>query len=216
MSTEVIAEITEFFQSYPEQCFSKGHGLLRPDDVPRSVYYIESGSISQYDIAPSGNEIVVGSYRAGDFMPIAQALSPSPVQFFFEVTEKSILRLAPIDEMADFIAHHPHISLYLLEKAYEDTECLLRRLSHQMGGTALSQILFEITDNARRFGVRQTNGDMKLSLNENEIAKRVGLSRETVNRTLKPLKQHGVIKSGASGIVICDLERIEDQLASSL
>lgn len=209
---DTINEIINFFKSYPSQKINKGHILLRPGEIPHYAYYLLTGTVNLYDIASSGNEIIVNTYRERDILPLTNVFDMSESHFFLEAETSLTTLVAPIEDLNHFIATNPKVSLHLLAKVLRENDYLFRHLSHQMGGAAISQILFEIINNARKFGTRLPSGDTKLTLNESSLAKRVGLSRETVNRNLKELKQQGIVRSGSSGIIVTNLEHLDDQL----
>ena len=49
-----------------------------------------------------------------------------------------------------------------------------RRMAHLMGGTARSRLLFELINEAKRFGGRDKTGSYVLKMSESELGARSG------------------------------------------
>ena len=91
-----------------------------------------------------------------------------------------------------------------------------RRMAHLMAGNAKSRLLFELIIECRRFGKRQEDGSYLVKMNEAEIGSRAGLSRETVSRGMKELKDLKLLVINRHGIVLRDLDVLEEKLGSGL
>lgn len=208
--------VHDFFTTFPVHHYEKGDTVIHPNQPINSVYYLAEGVVIEYDIAPNGNEIVVNTFKAGAFFPMSSAINKTPNSYYFEAFEPVTVYKAPAKKAVTFITENPDIMYDLLARVYKGADGILRRMAHLMGGSAYSRLLFEIINSARRFGKVEKDGSIPISLRENDLAKLTGLSRETVNRNLSSLKKEGVIKISSDGIVVCDLEHLENTLGMSL
>lgn len=206
----------DFFTAFPVCHYEKGDTLIYPDKPIDHVFYLSEGVAIQYDIAPNGNEIVVNTFKTGAFFPMSSAINKTPNSYYFEAFEPVTVYKAPAKKAVTFITENPDIMYDLLARVYKGTDGVLRRMAHLMGGSAYSRLLFEVINSARRFGAVQKDGSIPLSLRENDLAKLTGLSRETVNRNLSSLKKDGVVTISSDGIIVNDLEQLEDLLGMSL
>ncbi len=217
MSKELNVLVKEFFGNYSAKRFQKREILLRPEQELTSIFYLEEGMVAQYDISPSGNEVIVNVFKPGAFFPMSQALNKNPNKYyFFETIMPVIIRPAPIDEVISFLEVHPEVTLDLLKRVYRGTDGLLRRMAHLMGGSAKSRLIFELLNAGYRFGKQSSGGRTAIPLTEGDLAKRSGLSRETVSRTMRELKTTSIVSVNPNGIVISDLAELEALLGSSL
>ena len=91
-----------------------------------------------------------------------------------------------------------------------------RRMAHLMGGTARSRLVFELMIECQRFGIRQDNGSYLLTLHEDELARRSGMSRETVNRELSKLKAEAVVGMRRHDLIVKDLHRLQQLIGETL
>lgn len=215
MNTAKMA-IDTFFSGYSAQTYKKGEVIIRPDETPGHVFYLTEGLVSQYDISPAGNEIIVNTFKPGAFFPMSLAINQGENPYFFEVTKPAVMQKAPAGKVVELLKADPDITFDLLSRVYRGTDGLLRRMAHLMGGKAKSRLLFELSNAARRFGAPTRDGHILIPLTEGDLAKRSGLSRETVSRLMRDLKQNNLASTRARSIVIYDISQLEDLLGSEL
>lgn len=190
--------------------------MVRAEDPLQGVFYILDGRVSQYDITPSGNEVVVNVFKPGAFFPMSSVINGTVNHYFFEASTKVTAHLAPTDEAVRFLKDNPDVAFDLLTRVYRGTEGVLRRMAHLMGGDAKSRLLFELLNTAYRFGELQKDGSIFVSLKESDLARHSGLARETVNRSMQDLKTAGAVQVTHSGITITHLDQLEAMLGATL
>jgi len=125
------------------------------------------------------------------------------------------LRQAPAKDTVKFLKTNPDVTFDLLSRVYSGTDGLLRRMAHLMGGSAYSRVLFEILIECQRFGKEQSKGYL-IAIHENELARRAGLSRETVSRELHKIQNLHLVEVNHRGLVIKDVKGVEKELGSGL
>lgn len=207
---ESKTRVEEFFSEYPLTRYGKGQIILRPEDKIEKVLYIQEGTISQYDITPAGNEVILNIFKPGAFMPMSNVLNKEPSQYFFSAATPVAVRLVPAEHVVEFLKDNPDILLDLLKRVYRGTDGIISRMAHLMGGTAKSRLLFEILNTTYRFGEKRPNGSAYLKISENDLAKQSGLTRETVNRTIRNLKKEDLIVVHRNTLEIPSLSKIEE------
>lgn len=215
MNQEIKQKLDDFFAKYPLRRMDKGEIILRPEDKLEHVFYLVEGAVVQYDISPAGNEVVVNAFKPNAFFPMSMAIHQSPSSYFFETVVPTAIRTAPVDDVIEFLKQHPDVMFDLLARVYKGTEGLQRRMAHLMGGNAKSRLIFELVNATYRFGERVSAG-MRIPLTESDLAKRSGLSRETVSRTIKGLKDKTLVQVKQSSIIVTDVSKLEALLGSDL
>lgn len=215
-NNDIQQTIRTFFTQFPVKRYDKGQVVFNPGDPITKVLYIVKGSVAEYDISPAGNEVVVNVFKTGAFFPMSFAINRLPNEYFFETLAPTDVYVAPAEDVVAFIKEHPEVMFDLLGRVYRGTDGLLRRMAHLMGGNATTRLLFELSNAVRRYGSYDEAGGATLQLTENDLAKRSGLSRETVNRTMRKLKDAGLVKVQKTTIVIPDFARLERTLGSRL
>lgn len=208
--------VKRFFDTYPAVKYGKGEILLRPDEKLEDVFYIVEGQIVEYDISPAGNEVVVNVFKPGAFFPMSIAINKNRNEYFFETATAVTARPAPADEVVDFIKDNPDVGFDLLSRVYRGTDGLIRRMAHLMGGKSKSRLVYELLNAAARFGEYTSDGQVRIPLSEKDIAKRSGLSRETVSRTMHGLKQLELVIVKPGSIFVPDVKKLEDVIGNEL
>lgn len=215
MNNEVKQVLDVFFAGYPLRRIDKGEVVLRPDDMLEHVFYLVEGSVVQYDISAAGNEVIVNAFKPNAFFPMSMAINQTPSDYFFEAATPVVARLAPVSDVVAFLKKNPEVVFDLLSRVYRGTDGLQRRMAHLMGGNAKSRLIFELINAAYRFGEKTPEG-IRIPLTENDLAKRSGLSRETVSRTANKFKQAGLLAVKQNSIVVSDVTKLESLLGSDL
>lgn len=209
-------KIIDFFAKYPERKFDKREIMVRAERELPGIFYITDGRVSQYDITPAGDEVVVNVFKPGAFFPMSVAINRTPNNYYFEASTKVVARLAPAEQVVQFLKDNPDVLYDLLSRVYRGMDGILRRMAHMMGGDAKSRMMFELINAANRFGEQQSSGAVVLQLKESDLARHSGLSRETISRTVRELKASGLVEVQRGGLIIKDLKRLESTLGSDL
>lgn len=216
MDATVKRKIETFFVDYPLRRFDKGEILVRPEETLKNVFLITEGLVTQYDISAAGNEIIVNVFKRDAFFPMSMAINQAPNYYFFEAANSVTVRVAPVKKVVDFLQTNPDVMFDLLSRVYKGTDGLLRRMAHLMGGSARTRLLFELLNAAYRFGQHDSTQAIHISLTENDLAKRSGLSRETISRTIRKLKSEGLIQIDSTGLIVTNIDSLEAMLGTDL
>lgn len=172
------------------------------------LYLVERGAMRLSSVTPDGRELVVAVLGAGDLFGEAALLEErSPVEArtigativvaFGTATLPIVFRESPRTgaELLRLVASRLHRT----ERALGDalTSDLATRIEHR---------LRELAD---RHGVRRPDGvHLTIPLTQDELARMVGASREAVNRSLRPLVERDLVRTGARCVVVPDPEAL--------
>ena len=86
------------------------------------------------------------------------------------------------------------------------------RLSMLMSGDAYSRLVTELIIYAKRFGKKLGERLYEIKVAEKDLATQTGMSRETISREIKILRDKGFITFGKNIMIIKDLNLLEEQL----
>lgn len=216
MDTGASKKIEEFFAKYRLRYFDRGQILMRAGDEPPGIFYLIGGQVRQYDITEKGEEVVVDVLKPPAFFPMTWAINKTPNQYFFETFERTELRTAPVSDVIAFLKANQDVVYHLLSSLYSDMDGTQRRMAHMMGGSGHSRVLFELVLECKRFGKAQIDGSCVLSMHEDELARRAGLSRETISHELIKLENMKIIDVTHREIIIKNMKQLEETLGSQL
>jgi len=200
----------QFFSQYPLRKYPKGQILFHANENPSYIFYIVSGKVRQYDISYRGDELTLNIFRAGGFFPMLWALTSIDNKYFFSADSSVIIRVVPIPDMLAFLKSNPDELFNLLVRVYIGIDGVLGRLVRLMSSSAQSRLLYELVIECRRFGDRLADGSYEIKINENDLASRSGLSRETVSREMQKVNRGHILKVGRNSIIILDAQQLEE------
>jgi len=216
MEEHAASLIKDFFSHYASKRFKKGQILIYGGDEPGGVYLLIKGTVKQYDINNRGDEVVVNVFKPPAFFPMSWAISKRHNPYFFEADMDIEVRIAPADDVLAFLKQHPAVTFDLLRRLYSGTDGLQRRMAHLMGGSARTRLIFELVTESKRFGKRKADGSIYLTLTESALAERTGLTRETISREVRKLRDAELLGPGMRPIVVRNLKALENILGDTL
>ncbi len=206
----VTEKIEAFFSRYPRRTFRKGQILLLNGDELDHVHYLLDGRVKQYDVSYRGDEIVLNRFKPGTFFPVSLAVNPEPSQYIFEAETNIEVYSAPAKDVVAYLQENSDVLYDLLGRVYRGVDGILGRMVQLMGSSARSRLAYELTTEAKRFGKKLDTGGILLETHEHAIGEQAGLSRETVSREIHKFKKEGLIEISLGGIVIKDVEALEE------
>lgn len=209
MNPDVTDKIYQHFSKYPKRSYPKGQILVFADETPEHIFYITKGKVRKYDVSYRGDEVIVNIFKPPAYFPMSWAINRSPNRYFYKTEEPTELHVVPVDDALQFVHGNPEVMYDLLSRVYQGMDGLLGRVVHLMSGTAKSRLIYELIIECRRFGTKRPSGGYVIDTSEVDIAARSGLSRETVSREMRKLKDQGLVVVEHGTIVVGDLSALE-------
>lgn len=206
MDKTVKQKLDHFFGGFAEEHLEKGQFIIFGGENPSGIFYLTRGLVRQYAISASGEEVVVNIYKPPAFFPMNWAVNKTPNKYFFQTMQPSSFHKAPAEKVLEFIKQNPDVMLDLLSRLYSGLNGVLEQNVQLMSGSARARIALELIIACKRFGQPDAAGAYELKISQQELASRVGLSRETISRDLKDMPGISVIHGG---IRVKDLSRLE-------
>jgi CRP-like cAMP-binding protein len=217
MATSAIQDkIHAAFSSYPKRSYPKGQILVFADESPEHIFYIVEGRVRKYDVSYRGEEVIVNIFKPPAFFPMSWAINHAPNKFFYKTETDTEIHVVPASVALQLLEDNPDITLDLLSRIYRGMDGLLGRVVHLMSGTAKSRLLYELIIEARRFGEEQPDGTYKLTSNESDLAARSGLTRETISREMRKLKESGWVELQNNVLLIKNLPAMQKALGMEI
>jgi CRP/FNR family transcriptional regulator len=216
MDSTISDKIYEFFSKYPQRSYPKGQILVFADESPEHIYYIQSGKVRKYGISYRGDEVIVNIFKPPAFFPMSWALNRTPNKYFYKTEAATVVHIVPANDALQFLKDNPDVTLDLLSRIYRGMDGLLGRIVHLMSGTAKSRLIYELVTECRRFGEQQKDGSYLLNVSELDLAARAGMSRETVSREMRKLKDLKLISLDSQKMTVKDLAGLEKALGTEV
>lgn len=212
MTEDVSKKVDEFFLKHTYQTYKKGQILVRADETPSGVFYIKTGTVREYAISKQGEEVVVNVFKPYSFFPMSWAINQTPNAYFYEANTGVELWRASREDVVDFLRNNPDVVYNLLSRVFSGIDGLLMRMTYLMSSDAYTRLIIELLIYAKRFAQGKTQ--VPLQISEKDIASQSGMTRETVSREMKILKEKSLIIHRDNTFVIPDIKKLELELAS--
>jgi CRP/FNR family transcriptional regulator len=216
MNPDVAAKIESFFAPYRLRKYAKGQILMYNGDTTDYIYYLVKGKVKEYDVTYRGDEIILNVFKTLAFFPMSIAVNKKQNPYTYEAETDVEVRLAPITDVLKFIVDNPDVMYDLLSRVYRGLDGILGRMARLMSSSARSRLLYELVVETNRFGIHRDDGSISVEINEKNLGARAGLTRETISREIRKLKDEAIVAINSKDIVILDYSRLEAELDRSL
>lgn len=215
MDSQIGKKVEDFFLKYKAQKYKKGEILIRADDNPSGIFYVKEGIVKEYAISRKGDELVVNVFKAQAFFPMSWAINNSQNSYFFEAVTDLVVFRAPREDIVAFVKAHADVLYDLLSRVFKGTDGMMTRMTYLMAGHAHGRLITELLIQAKRFG-NKTDTAMEVHITEKDLAAQSGMTRETVSREMKVLKNKKLVTFNKNVLVITSLQNLEQELVEGV
>jgi CRP/FNR family transcriptional regulator len=178
-------------------------------DAANQIFRIETGAVSLFKLLPDGRRQILGFAYAGDFIGLglqgehimnAQAIKPTRI------------RSMPISALHRIATSDPTLSFMMYQAVAEElaaTRHLMMTTGHRSACERVASFLVALWQRKERQG-QTASRTIDLPMTRADIADFLGITIETVSRTLTKLKTRGLIDLPQSTHVeLLDIEELE-------
>jgi CRP/FNR family cyclic AMP-dependent transcriptional regulator len=178
--------------------FPKNAVIVSEGDETDSLYIVISGRVKVFVSDEDGKEVVLGMQGPGDYFG-EMVLDGGPRSASVMTLEPSRFAVIPKSKFRDFLHTYPAFSIHLIEKLIRRTRALTENVKSlalmDVYGRVARLLLDLSVDEGGRLVVTE-------KLTQQDIASRVGASREMISRILKDLTAGGYISVNKKRITI--------------
>jgi CRP-like cAMP-binding protein len=182
--------------------------LVSEGDKPRSVHLVMEGYACRYKILPDGRRQIMALFVPGDICDLHVQILGEMDHSIGTLTECSIVEVGA--EAVDDLIRNPRINRALWWSTLVD-EGTLREWLVSMGqrdaAEQMAHIFCEVYTRLKAVGQAE-DGRFRSPVTQEEMADLMGLTPVHVNRTLKLLREQGLIELDGKWVVIPHFERL--------
>lgn len=170
--------------------------IITEGDASNSLYIILSGRVKVYASNEAGREVILNTHGAGEYV--------GEVAFDGGLRSASVMTLEPTTcvvvagaSLRDFVVENPDFALHLIDGLI----ARVRKLTDNVKSLALEDVYGRVATLLKALSAPQ--GEHRVvseRLTQQDIAERVGSSREMVNRVFKELVSGGYVTVEAGRI----------------
>jgi len=168
--------------------YRKGSILIHESDVGDTLFVVIQGRVKVFSTDTNDREITFGVIGAGDYFG-EMALDGRPRSASVITLEPTVCARVTRTTLLSYIARQPEFALELLSKVIHRA----RMATNSARNLAFIDVYGRLTQCLHELAVPQADGSAVIPerLTHQEIASRVGCSREMVSRILKDLESGG-------------------------
>lgn len=197
------AELASLSNKVITRQFPRNTVIINEGDHSDSLYIINSGSVKVFLSDNEGKEVILNTQGTGEYFGELALLDSQPRSASVITTEKSSLSIISKANFEAFLEKHPEANLKIMRGIIKR----LRLLSEDVKSLALMDVYGRVARVLLQLA-KEKGGTLVINqgMTQQDIASRVGASREMVSRILKDLKTGGYIE--VKGRVITIKEKL--------
>lgn len=193
------AELERLESSSAVRKFKKNTLLVNIGDDSHAAYLLLRGTANAFTDDEDGNEFIVNSFTSGDCFGELGVLDDLPRTANVVTTSECECLVIPKVELMRVIESDPSVTLTVLKSLV----ARIRGMTEDVSCLALMDVYGRIARVLNSESVQGDDGLMKTGrMTHQELANKVGSSREMVSKILKDLKTGGYINSVDHCIVL--------------
>ncbi|RKP51508.1 Crp/Fnr family transcriptional regulator [Cohnella endophytica] len=193
-----------------ERHFKKNHVLIFENDESDEVYLIRSGMVKIYRIY-EGKEIVLSLTMAGDIIGEVEALSSDNHRISsIEALENVSAWLMQKQDFLQIVDKYPSVLRNAYKILVERTRMLNRMIRYLTFYDVRGKVANLLMDLYYNFGVTLNNVyKIDFKINQSLIANMLGVTRESISKTLGEFQSEGLIDIRDKFLYLLDMEKLE-------
>jgi len=192
-------ELAALEESSIRRSYPKNTVIINENDVADSLYVIESGKVKVYCSDKNGKEFIMNTLGGGDYFGELALLDDDRRSASVRTMEKADFCIIYKQDFNQVLDMHPNIAKTLIRNITRR----VRALTEKVKSLALQDVYGRVTKVLNSLATeRNDEFYVEEKLTQQDIADRVGASREMVARILKDLTIGGYISFENRHIVI--------------
>jgi CRP/FNR family transcriptional regulator len=205
-------DLVEFERIARPVQLTPNEALFTAGQAATSVHNITAGVARLYKLLPDGRRQVIGFALPGDFLG---AMPSDRYSFSADAIEAVSVCRFPADTFAQFIEHRPHFLLRINEFAARELMLAQEQMLLLGRRTAEEKVAaFLVGWRARLAHIGDDRQTIALPMSRQDIADYLGLTIETVSRTLTRFDREKMLVIVSGGVRLLNWTRAEAMAAA--
>jgi CRP/FNR family cyclic AMP-dependent transcriptional regulator len=185
--------------------------LFVEGQTPRGVFVVCSGKVKLYTTSKEGRVLILKQAQAGEVLGLSAAISGTNYEMTAETALPCQLDFIGRQDFMDLLQNHSEVGMHSalslsreFQSAYRDIHDLV--LSRSSSGK-LARLLLSSCAPPAFLEAQELH--LRSAMTHEEMAQRIGSSRETVTRLLSDLKKKRLIRLDGANLVIRNRSGLE-------
>jgi len=179
-----------------------GQVLFGPENTGEVLFFLKKGHIQIYKLNSEGKKLVLHDLKAGSFFGEMFVLGQGMAENYAEATEESLICAMSRADIYGLLRAKPEVALGVIDHLAEHVnraESRLETLAHEGLEARLAQVLLQ-----------ECGPEDKVvrGLSQQDLAERVGATRESVTRMLNQMARSDLVKLGRRKVEVLDVDAV--------
>ena len=180
------------------KAFPKNAIIVSEGDRSDSLFIVQSGKVKVYLADEDDKELLLSTHGPGEYFG-EMILDAEPRSASVMTLEPSRFSVITTEQFKQFFAQHPDIGLELIKSLIHR----VRALTKTVGNLGLLDVYGRVARLLLDLAVEENGSQViKEHLTQQDMASRVGCSREMISRILKDLRVGGYIRMDGDHMII--------------
>lgn len=191
---------------------AKGEYLFRQGDEGTALYIIMQGRI-KISLSRGTEKVTLAILGQGEFLGEMALLDDQPRSADAAALEDSHVYTLNRRDFLSFLINNDHAVraiLHSLSKRLRKTDDLLAEMCFLSLSARLAKTLVELAESQNPDAANCR--EWVLGISQKELGNILGVSRESINKELKILRDKGILATSRNSIRVCDLESLKARM----
>jgi len=201
----------KFTSSYPAEAV-----LFVEGQAPRGVYMLCKGRVKLTMSSADGKTLIVRICEAGELLGLNAALSGEPYECTAEALQPCQVNFVRRDDFLKILRDYPEACVAAMKQLSTGCRQAFQEIRYlglsRSASEKVAQFLLETSANAQQ---TEQGKRFHLGLTHEEISQIVGISRETVTRTMTEFKSKSLIATKGATVFIRNESALRAQAAAA-
>ena len=183
-----------------EENYRQGTQIYTPDQTDQNIYVLKHGEVILYH-SKDGKRAIFDTLGPGSVFGNFDSNQPNPTHYA-ETTKGTLLCVTPLPEFLNIIKNRPELMLNLMQRMAERIQDYETKIKSNIE-TASERVYMELErlQKKRQGSIMGKILPIPLQITHEKLAEYTNLNRVTVTRSIKQLKDEGLIRISENGSI---------------
>ncbi|GGJ07028.1 Crp/Fnr family transcriptional regulator [Alicyclobacillus cellulosilyticus] len=188
-------ELRQVYALALERQYGKGDYIFFEGEHREAVYFIRRGLVKVFKVDEEGREHIVSILGRGQMFPHVGFFQDGPYPGTAQAMERSTLLAIPTAKFDALLLAHPDMMRKLMRVMGQKILQLQAKLQELALFDARERVIALLRHFAEEHGEARPDGiHIKLPVTHGEMARMMGMTRESVNRVWNQLRREGLLR----------------------
>lgn len=206
--------LADYFKKGVRSVYKKGEVVIRHQDTPEHIYYVETGFVKAYSITKYGDENLQVIRHEGEIFPLIWTFTEEHRDVAYEALDNAVIWRQPRQDYLDFLATNPDATTAVLSLAMRAYRTFAEHVNTLEYRTVRERVVSFLLSCCRRFGEPLPDGSIRIiaPLKQQDIASSINASRETASRELSALTRKGLVTINEKSVIVLNVAALQAML----